>query len=59
MIKTCPICNRPIRFNMTYSNGEPLIYYVCLCGYNTLNLNQVYKVAANTIMGENMVSDHT
>lgn len=57
MIMMCPICKRQMTFNMTYSNGQPFVYYTCACGYNTLN--QTYKTASNTTMEEIMVSDHT
>lgn len=34
-MEICPVCNRRLRFNMTYANGQPCIFYDCPCGYST------------------------
>ena len=34
----CPKCQRPLKWNLIYSCGNPFTYFTCDCGYDTRNI---------------------
>lgn len=38
----CPKCGRWLKFNMSYSYGNPVVYYTCLCGYDSSKYQTTY-----------------
>lgn len=38
----CPNCGRWLKFNMSYSCGNPVVYYTCDCGYDSSKQNLTY-----------------
>ena len=43
MLKKCPQCGRKARQKIEYRNGEPLVHYVCACGYDDVNVKIIYS----------------
>lgn len=50
------MCGRYMVFKMTYSCGQPYIYYDCECGYSTKEEN--YYFDDKTTITKSTMSDH-
>ena len=49
-MEQCPICGRWLKFNMQYFCGCPLIFYTCICGYDSREYdNTVWTNSTNPI----------
>ena len=44
-MEQCPICKRYMTFGMSYSCGNPVIFWTCPCGYDTRNQQVTYSTS--------------
>lgn len=51
-MEQCPKCGRYMTFGMSYSAGNPVIFYTCSCGYDTRSQTTIATTSTNYVPSE-------